>query len=225
LIATLADDDPTSPFSISVPSLLPAFVDNREVAPPAAKVDTTTMADDDPCIMATAAVTTSSPTWHDWSKKQVPHRTSKIFATENQPESREIISVRTFNGENDRIDPMVYPSHQENNFQECVFALRGINVEQKICIGPRVQNITCAMDRDGENIPNWYKNRVDKHASTQSDPYLEAGQPSSTRAPIGETQWTSDVPIPWKRDSLKSEENFDISSEMALTEGECKTRI
>jgi hypothetical protein len=123
LVTMLADDDPTSVVDNSVPLLHQAAPDGREVTPPAVKVDTTTIADDDPIIMAASEVTICSPTWHDWPKDQVEPFTKERCATENQPESRDIISVRSFIEENGLADHMAYPSRWKSScFEEFIFS-------------------------------------------------------------------------------------------------------
>ena len=109
LITTLVDDDQIYVFDNSVPLLYQAAPDGREVTPPVVKVDTTIIADDYPLIMAASEVTILSPTWNDWLKDQVKLVTKERCATENRPESRDIMSARRFIEENGLTDRMVYP--------------------------------------------------------------------------------------------------------------------
>jgi hypothetical protein len=123
LVTMLADDDPTSVVNNSVPLLHQAAPHGQEVAPPAVKVDTTTIANDDPIIMAASEVTIWSPTWHDWPRDQVESFTKERCATENRSESRDIMSVRNFNEEKGLSDRIVYPSRWKSScFEEFIFS-------------------------------------------------------------------------------------------------------
>ena len=120
----LADEDPATVFDTSVVTLPHTSPANaREAAPPVVKIDTTTIPDDDPNIMADSAITTSTPVLHNWLKNQAQLVTKERCATENQPKSRDIFSVRFFKGKNDHLDPTVYPSHQKSScFEEFIFS-------------------------------------------------------------------------------------------------------
>ena len=94
-----------------------------EVAPPAVKVDTTTIADDDPSTVAASAVTTLRSTWNNWLNNQTKPFTKERCATENQPENRDIFSVGIFKGKNDHLVPIVYPWQKKSYyFEEFIFS-------------------------------------------------------------------------------------------------------
>jgi hypothetical protein len=187
--------------------------------PPAINIDSTKLSNDDP-RMTSMNDELSIPSWNDWSRKLSHYLTNDMTARQYRPDSRDIIFTRTFNVENGHIDLMICLSHHGDCVDKPHTGAPGM---QKVTrwIGPRA----CAEDRNGnDKIPTKYKDGVDKHMPAPNDQDFQATQLHSTRAPTGKIVWTSDIPLPWKRDMLKSEENYVSSSEMALAEGECKSR-
>jgi hypothetical protein len=111
---------------------------------PATNIDTTKLADDDPS-MASMNNNLSIPSWSDWPRKLSRRLMEDLTARQYRPDSRDIISVRAFNRENDQVDPMVYLTHHGNCVDEPHTPAPGIWIKQKARgrIRPKLIKINC----------------------------------------------------------------------------------
>ena len=145
MITLLADDDPTTSVNIGVPLLFThaktrnlSSLGQRDYSagatPPATNIDTTKLADDDPRMASVTDDYLSIPSWSDWHWKLSNTFSRYLTARQYRPESRDIISVRIFNRENDQDDPMVYLSHHGNCFcfDEPTTTSPGILINEKV---------------------------------------------------------------------------------------------
>jgi hypothetical protein len=97
----------------------------------------------------------SIPRWSNWPRKLSRTLTEDLTARQYRPESRDIISVRIFNQENNQVDPMVYLSHHGNCFcfNEPTTTSPGIRMKEKVRTDQaQIDKITCAKVCDENTI-------------------------------------------------------------------------